>query len=98
MIAVQNKLSNIEIEALLNKLDLTGLMLAILKGPSDITQYENLLNKILNIHGFDKKILEVMSEILIKIYDPTIIVTDLGFKSYIRFYERLISLNEGFSK
>jgi hypothetical protein len=39
-----------------------------------------------------------MSDLLVKIYDPNIVVTDVGFKSFMRFYEKLISFNEQFSK
>lgn len=38
--------------------------------------------------------MRAMSSLLVKIYDPNIVVVDTGFKSFMRFYEKLISLNE----
>lgn len=50
-------------------MDLNELVLKILKGPSDITYYDNLLTRILVLNGWDKKILKILSNSLIAICD-----------------------------
>lgn len=50
------------------------------------------------ISGYDKKVLEVMSEILVKICEPGVEVTDAGFKSFMRFYEKIMLLSESLAK
>lgn len=64
LITTHQKLSNVELETIINELDLNELVLSILKGSSDITHYENLLTRVLGLNGYDRKVLTIVSNIV----------------------------------
>ena len=91
---MQNKIGATELDKVAERLGLSELILPILSGGQGLIHYENLLNKILKLQDYESKVFTVMSDLLPKFCEKGIEVSEVGFRSFMRVYEKLLHTNE----
>ena len=76
------------------RLDFRELIFLLLEGGNEITQYENLLSKALKNQNVVHPLYKMMSIILPQLCDPKIEVSEIGLRSFLRTFEKLITIDE----
>ena len=81
-------------EKIMIRLDFKELIFLLLEGGNEITQYQNLLSKALKNQNLVNPLYRMMSVILPQLCDPKIEVSEIGLRSFLRTYEKLITIDE----